>query len=442
MRPGSNLENTMNASHVSRRTALGLAAGAAATGLLGPNGARAQGTVEVVAHYSMPPIFKDAQDAIAAAFMAKNPDVKLTYVNPTPTYEDGAQLLLRQAATNQLPDVSFQGLNRLRIFAERGIAQDLRPFLAREGDPVAAGYAPNILAIGFQGGMQAGLPFAMSNAISYYNADLFRRAGLDPDKFPTTWDGVIEAAKKIEALGEGTEGMFFRWPGDDWMFSALLFGHGGKMLTDDERDVAFNGPEGLAALRLLDRMVKEGGMPNYAGTADLQAFAAGKLGMMFRTTAQVRQVSASVGRNFELRTTLLPVIDPVKGRLPTGGAGVMVTTKDPAKQAAAWRFAKFATSPEGTTLMVKNTGYVPTNRIAIDDPKYLGDFYRENPLFQPSTRQVHLMVPWYSFPGQNSVRVTQTMVDNLARIAEQKAPPEQVLADMASEVRRLLPRAG
>ena len=236
--------------------------------------------------------------------------------------------------------------------------------------------------------------------------------------------------------------MFFRWPGDDWMFSALLFGHGGKMLTDDERDVAFNGPEGLAALRLLDRMVKEGGMPNYAGTADLQAFAARKLGMMFRTTAQVRQVSASVGRNFELRTMLLPVIDPVKGRLPTGGAGVMVTTKDPAKQAAAWRFAQFATSPEGTTQMVKGTGYVPTNRIAIDDPKYLGNFYRENPLFQPSTRQVQLMVPWYSFPGQNSVRVTQAMVDNLARIAEQKATPEQVLADMANEVRRLLPRAG
>jgi multiple sugar transport system substrate-binding protein len=34
------------------------------------------------------------------------------------------------------------------------------------------------------------------------------------------------------------------------------------------------------------------------------------------------------------------------------------------------------------------------------------------------------------------------MVDNLARIAEQKAAPEQVLADMASEVRRLLPRTG
>jgi multiple sugar transport system substrate-binding protein len=34
------------------------------------------------------------------------------------------------------------------------------------------------------------------------------------------------------------------------------------------------------------------------------------------------------------------------------------------------------------------------------------------------------------------------MVDNLARIAEQKATPELVLADWATEVRKLIPRQG
>ncbi len=408
--------------------------------LAAPTTARAQ-TVAITAHYSMPAIFKAAQDAVLEAFHASQSEVRVTYTNPTPNYEDGAQQLLRGAATNQLPDVTFQGLNRMRLFAERGITRDLRPYLAAEGNPATLGYSPPILAIGFQGGQPAGLPFAMSNPISYYNVDLFRRAGLNPDAFPTTWDGVIEASKRIKALGDGVEGMFYRWPGDDWMFSALLFGFGGNMLTPDERDVAFNGAEGMGAVRLLDRMVKEGGMPNFAGTADLQAFAAGKLGMMFRTTAQVRGISESVGRNFELRTTIMPVIDPERGRLPTGGAGAMIAARDEARARAAWKFVKFATSAEGTTLMVKNTGYVPTNQIAIDDPRYLADFYRDNPLFQPATRQVGIMKPWYSFPGANSVRVTQVMVDNLARIAEQRATPEQVVADMATEVRRLLPRA-
>jgi multiple sugar transport system substrate-binding protein len=101
---------------LTRRSTLGLMVGAAAIAM--PNVVRAQ-TVEVVAHYSMPPIFKAAMEAVAEAFNKKSDKVKVTYVNPTPTYEDGAQLVLRQATTGGLPDVSFQGLNRLRLFAER-----------------------------------------------------------------------------------------------------------------------------------------------------------------------------------------------------------------------------------------------------------------------------------------------------------------------------------
>ena len=50
------------------------------------------------------------------------------------------------------------------------------------------------------------------------------------------------------------------------------------------------------------------------------------------------------------------------------------------------------------------------------------------------------MVPWYAFPGSNGVRVTQTIVDNLSRIVEQSATPEEALADAADEVQKLLPR--
>ncbi len=422
---------------ISRRSTLGLMAGAATIAM--PHVVRAQ-TIEVVAHYSMPPIFKAAMEAVAEAFNKKSDKVKVTYSNPTPTYEDGAQLVLRQATTGGMPDVSFQGLNRLRLFAERGIAADLKPFLDREGDVAKIGYSRPILGLGHHGGVQCGLAFATSNPISYMNVDLLKKVGAGAETFPTKWDDVLALSAKIAALGDGTTGMFFRWPGDDWMFSALLYGYGGRMLTEDESRVAFDGAEGLAALRLLDRMVKEGKMPNLAGNADLQAFGAGKMGMMFRTTAQVRQISGTVGNSFELKTTTMPVIDPVKGRLPTGGAGAMMTAKDPARQAAAWEFIKFATSAEGTTLMATNTGYVPCNQLAIDDPMYLSEFYKANPLFQAATKQVHLMIPWYAFPGQNSVRVTQVMVDNLARIVEQKATPEEVLRDMSREVTRLIPR--
>ncbi len=417
-----------------RRSALMLPAAALAMPVI----ARAQ-QVTITVHYAQPFIYQGSYDAITAAFAKKEPGIRVEYIT-TPNYEEGAQLILRQAATNQLPDLSYQGFNRLRVFAERGIAQDLASLLQRDGDPAKEGYTPNLLRLAYFGGMQAGLAYAASNPVTYYNADLVKRAGGDPDNFPTNWDGVLELAGRIDRLGDGIEGMWFTWNGDDWMFSALLFGHGGQMLSADERDVGFAGPEGLGALKLLDRMVKQAGMPNLSAAAARQAFAAGKMGMIFQTTALVRGTVQGVGNNFTLRTTGMPVINAEKGRLPTGGAAGMLTAKDPARREAAWKFLKFSTSAEGQALMVQNTGYLPCNQIAIDDPQYLGAFYRENPLFMAAVRQIPISVPWYAFPGTNSVRVTQTMVDNLARIVEQRATPEQVQAEMAAEVRRLLPR--
>lgn len=427
----------METTQMLERRSLGIAAATAA--LLTPRVLRAQGTTEITVHYAQPFIFKESYDAIAADFARREPNIRINWVT-TPNYAEGMQLILRQSATGQMPDLSYQGFNRLRLFAERGIAQDLLPLLRAEGEPAAMGYSPNILALAHFDGMQAGLAYAASNPICYFNADLVRRAGGNPDAMPTDWPGTLALAARIKALGGGTEGMFYSWPGDDWMFSALLFGHGGRMLSEDERDIAFAGPEGLASLRLLDSMVKVGGMPNLTREAAQQAFAAGRLGMFFWTTAALRGTIQQVGRNFELRTTVMPVIDPVRGRLPTGGAAGMLTARDPAKREAAWKFLRFSTSAEGTTLMVRNTGYVPTNQLAIDEPRWLAEFYQQNPLFHAATRQVNISIPWYAFPGANSVRVTQAMVDNQARVVEQRATPEQALADMASEVRRLLPR--
>ncbi|MDB5368632.1 MAG: transporter substrate-binding protein [Roseomonas sp.] len=418
-----------------RRAAFALPAALALPAL-----ARAQGAAEITVHYAQPNIYKESYDAILAGFAKREPNIRVNFVT-TPNYEEGAQLLLRQSATGQLPDLSYQGFNRLRIFAERGIAQDLAPLLKQEAaDPATLGYSKNLLGLAQFGGMQAGLAYAASNPVCYYNADLVKRAGGDPENFPGDWDGVLALAAKIDALGDGIDGLWYTWNGDDWMFSALLFGHGGRMLNDDETDVAFAGPEGLASLTLLQRMVKQAGMPNLTAVAARQAFAAGKLGMIFQTTALVRGTAAGVGNNFALRTTGMPVIDPVKGRLPTGGAAGMLTAKDPAKRAAAMKFLRYSTGPEGQAMMVKASGYLPCNQIAIDDPQYLGAFYRENPLFVASVKQIPISVPWYAFPGTNSVRVTQTMVDNQARIVEGTATPEQAMADMASEVRRLLPR--
>lgn len=400
---------------------------------------RAQQT-EIIVHYPMPGFFKDVMDKISAEYVKQNPTVKITFTSPSPTYEDGLQLMLRQAGTPQMPDVSFIGLNRLRVLAERNVGVDLTPFIQKDANFPNEGFSDRLLSLARFGGKQMGLAFATSNPIAYYNVDLLKKAGADPNKLPKTWDEAIALGARINALGDGTTGMSFRWQGDDWMFSALLFGHGGTMLSPDEKKVAFDGPEGLAALKLLDRMVKEGKMPAMTSDAAVQAFTAGKTGMFFWTTGGLRSIINGVGGKFELRTAPMPVIDAQKGRLPTGGNAAVMFTTDPAKQDAVYKFIKFASGPFGASVVVPGTGYVPNNELAARDERYLAKFYDENPLFRAGLEQMNLMIPWYSFPGQNGVKVTQTMVDAMAQLVEQKATPEETLKSMAADVTKLLPR--
>jgi multiple sugar transport system substrate-binding protein len=115
-------------------------------------------------------------------------------------------------------------------------------------------------------------------------------------------------------------------------------------------------------------------------------------------------------------------------------------TTDTKKQKAVFDFVKFASGAYGASVVVPGTGYVPNNDLAPKDPRFLGNFYNENPLFRAGLNQMNLMIPWYSFPGNNGVKVTQTIVDNLAELVEQKVAPEAAMKTTAAEVQKLLPR--
>jgi multiple sugar transport system substrate-binding protein len=416
-----------------RRSLVGIAFGALAAPAV-----RAQPNVEITVHYSQPHVFRESKEAVAAAFSRHEPGIRINWVT-TPNYDEGTQLILRQAVAGTQADLTYQGLNRLRVLAERGICQDLAPFLNREGNPASQGYSETILGLGRTAGMQAGLAYAVSTMITYMNLDVLRDVGVDARSFLTNWDGVLDLAGRIARLPNAPDPLYYDI--GEWAWSALLYGHGGQYMSGDERRFMMDTPQGLAAMRLYQRILREGRMPNLNTPAAQQAFGAGRIGIRFGSTAFLRNVMQSVGQNFPLATTIMPVIDVERGRLQVGGTAGMLLTRDPVKQEAAWKFLRFSTSAEGTALMVQNTGYVPCNQMAVDDPRWLGEFYRANPLFSAAMRQLPITVAWYAFPGTNGVRISQNISDNLQRLVEARATPEQVVQDMQREVTRLLPRA-
>src|SRR6187431_2841702 len=82
------------------------------------------------------PAFAKFHEPIAAEFMKLHPDIKIEFRAPAPTYDDGHQTMMRQAVTNQLPDVYYSGFHLLselgRTLAQRNQVVDLGPLLAAE----------------------------------------------------------------------------------------------------------------------------------------------------------------------------------------------------------------------------------------------------------------------------------------------------------------------
>ena len=402
--------------------------------------AGALAATEIVIQYPYGELFNETHKRIAAEYAKVNPEIKVTFRAAYESYEEGTQKVLREAITKQMPDITFQGLNRLRVLVDRDIALAMDDFIAAERDFEAEGFHQAMFDIGTMNDKVYGLPFAISLPIAYYNLDLVKQAGGDPDNLPTTWDGVFALSAKIDALGKDINGMSYAWNiTGNWLFQAPVFSQGGAMMDPNETKLAFGGAEGQFAVRTLAKMVTAGRMPDFR-ESDLRAtFAAGKTGIHFTSTSDLAKITGMIGGKFDLRTHLFPSVKPGVGKLPAGGNLAIILASDAEKQKAAWEVVKYWTGPEGAAIVAQTTGYMPPNKKA--NEVYLKDFYQENPNNYTAVKQLPLLTKWYAFPGENGLKITDVIKDHMNSIVtgERANEPDQVLDDMVRDVTKLLP---
>jgi multiple sugar transport system substrate-binding protein len=420
-----------------------LAAASATAGVLScPSILRAQGVTEISVQYSIPVLFKDLMENIARDFMAKHPAIKVTLRAPELGYEEIMQRNLRDAVTNALPDVAFHGLNRQRTLDERRIPVDLKPFMDADPETKELGFSPSLLSLGQVGGKQTGIGFALSTPILYYNADLVKAAGGDPGKLPSTWEGVTKLAAAMHAPAQNRTGMFFDWTiTGNWSWQGLVLSHGGTMLNADESRVAFTDEPGVRAMNVLRRFVDEGKMPDIKPDTMFQDFFAGRMGITMQSTAQLGRYNREIGGRFPVVCGRYPR-SAENARLPAGGNVGMMFAKDAAKQKAAWEFIKFACGPQGATMMVNATGYMPATTLPSQREGMLAKFYRDNPNHLVSIGQQDVITGWYAFPGQNALRITDVINDHLQTVVAKRGEPGETLTKMGAAVQALLPKRG
>ncbi|WP_027154931.1 ABC transporter substrate-binding protein [Mesorhizobium sp. WSM2561] len=385
--------------------------------------------------YSNAYVLKTPIEAIAKGFEASHPGTKIN-LSDVKGYTEMAQLMLRAAITGDIPDVAFQGTSFLHLFVDRNLAVPLDDFIKAEPDWKSFGYSKSITEIGEINGKTYGIPFAISIPTVYFNADLVKAAGGDPNNPPKTWDGIIELASKIKAPSGG---IYFDYtPTGNWTFVALVQAAGGQMMTPDMKKIAFSGKEGIDALKLL-KAIGEAGMKDMSRDQAKQAFAAGSIGILVTSSSDIALYTKQAAGRFPIIVSQFPVPSD-KGLLPAGGNALVIHTKDAAKQKLAWEFIKYATNAQSQTAMATATSYIPINEKAVQDPKLLGDYYAKNPNLRVPVTQLTQLNGFFSFPGENSTKITKVIQDQLQAVVTLQRSPEDSLKQMVSEVEALLPQ--
>lgn len=409
-----------------------LAAAFALTGV-----ATAQAETSIRLHYAIPTIWAPAIEKLTEAFHAAHPDIRVVVDGPAESYEEGVQRLLRENVAGSTPDVAFVGLNLWRVLEARGLAQELEPFMGDKAAFMAEGYGPAVRLGEFNGATYA-LGASASTLVMYVNVDLVEQAGGSMAEFPQNWDGLVDLAARIDALGPTTDGVWLER--HDWRFQSLLGSYGGRPLTADESDIAFDDEAGVAAAALFNRLAREAGMKSYNVNEARQAFPAGTLGIMLESSSLLNRFVEGAGGRFEMAVLPLPVsAPPEEVYFPTGGSGLVMLATDADKQRAAWTFMRFATGPEGAKIIVENTGFAPTNSVVVEDEAYLADFYAANPLVKPAHEQIARFAgPWYAFPGDQGVAVTDLIAAAMVETSDGGADPEATVRALAETMRERL----
>ncbi len=335
----------------------------------------------------------EAIDKIVADFNAQNPDIEVT-AEYQGSYDDAITKLKSAVTSGQGPEIMQLYDIGTRWMIDSGYAVTMQEVIDRNGYDVSQ-LEPNIAGYYTVDGILYSMPFNSSTPIMYYNADLLTAAGLDPENPPANME-ELEAACAALTDGDVT-GMSFRVY--SWFFEqycskqGLAFADNDNGRTSAATAVAFdeNGA-GLTLLSWLNDMNQKGYNANFGrdDTATVTAFAAGKIGFIFGSTASLTSILKAVNGAFALGTAPLPdLVTGVNGGVSIGGASLWMMNKgDDATKDAAWKFIEYAVSPEVQVYWHEMTGYFPVTVKAYDLDE-MKTHLAENPLFQTAIDQLH-----------------------------------------------------
>lgn len=367
------------------------------------------------------PSYSDATQGlwndVIAGFEDENPDIDVNL--QVESWDNLESVIATKIQGGDAPDIYNGG-----PFA--GFAEDelLYPVEDVVSEDTLADFQPSFLENAQVDGTAYGLPFIASARALFVNDALLEEAGAE---VPTTWDELLESAKKVSELGGGVAGYGMPLGSEEAQAEAAVWLWGGGGSFGDADEITVDAPENLAGAEFIKTMIDEGATQADAGATDrsplMDIFIQGKIGMQVGLPPTVGQIESD---NPDLEYSIHPIPTEDGSPFTLGVADhLMAFQNDGDKQEAITAFLDYFYSPEVYVPWVQAEGFLPTTLSGSDqlaDEEALAPFLEVLPdaQFYPTTNP-----DW---------QATDSAFKALFGQLDGKKSAEDVLADIQAQV--------
>ena len=378
-------------------------------------------------------------DGYAADFEKENPGIKLKPIYAG-SYQDTIVKALTAHKSGEPPVTSVLLSTDMFTLIDEDAIVPIDNFATTAEDKAwLASFYPAFMHNSRTGGKTWGVPFQRSTIVLYWNKELFKEAGLDPNRAPATWAEMADYAQKLtkkDARGLVSQyGVQIPSSGFPyWLFQGLTTENEAILANEAGNEVYFDKPGVIDALQYWVDLSKKGVQPPGIvewGTTPRDFFEK-KVAMMWTTTGNLTNVRSNA--KFDFGVAMLPA-NKRRGS-PTGGGNFYIFKKStPQQQQAAFRFIKWITTPLRAALWGIDTGYVAVRADAFETPvmkQYVAGF----PPAAVARDQLQFAVA--EFSTHDNQRVTKALNDGLQAALTGTKTPEQAMKDAQREADRLL----
>ncbi len=320
------------------------------------------------------PLERQAKNAVEAYNKSHKNQVKLEII----PNDDMEGKVGGASQTDSLPDILAGDVVRIPYWASEGIFTDITKQI--DGLDNKSDLQQGHIEAGTIDGKEYTLPFITDVSVMVWNKDLYKKAGLDPEKGPSTIAEFVEQAKKVAALNEdGVAGSYLAGQsGGALVFDLFpsVWADGESVMNEDGTEATLNNDSMKAVLDAYKELADTtnglgAGSKEETGATWTAPFANGKIGVMpYPNTSSTALFEAEADGGFEVGVTPIPGTKEGKTSTFLGG-DAMGISKDCKNVAQAWNFLAWLMSNDAQTEVFADNGDTASNiqtlKTAYDD---------------------------------------------------------------------------